>query len=85
MLLLTIQPAGSLDYEYQDAESFAKWGIDYLKYDNCFNKGRFGTPEASFKRYEVMYKALEATGRSILYSLCSWGEDYTHAVRPPDS
>lgn len=72
--------AGSLDYEVKDARSFAKWGVDYLKYDNCFNKGRFGTPVASFQRYEVMWTAINATGRPMLYSLCNWGEDYTHAV-----
>ncbi|MCO5593682.1 hypothetical protein L7F22_047699 [Adiantum nelumboides] len=30
---------GSLFHEFQDAETFASWGIDYLKYDNCFNLG----------------------------------------------
>ncbi|KAK0120539.1 hypothetical protein ONS96_010745 [Cadophora gregata f. sp. sojae] len=70
---------GSLDYETKDAKAFAEWGVDYLKYDNCFNKGRFGTPLISYQRYEVMWKALNATGRPILYSLCNWGEDYTHA------
>ncbi|KAL1589282.1 hypothetical protein WHR41_02324 [Cladosporium halotolerans] len=27
---------GSLGYEMIDAETFAAWGVDYLKYDNCF-------------------------------------------------
>jgi alpha-galactosidase len=27
--------AGSYGHEQQDAETFAKWGIDYLKYDWC--------------------------------------------------
>lgn len=44
--------------------------------------GRFGTPLVSFNRFNEMAKALKATGRSILYSLCSWGEDYVHTVRP---
>lgn len=72
--------AGSLDYETQDAKSFASWGVDYLKYDNCYHMGRFGTPIVSFNRFNEMAKALKATGRSILYSLCSWGEDYVHTV-----
>ncbi|KAH9213580.1 alpha-galactosidase [Leptodontidium sp. 2 PMI_412] len=71
---------GSLDYETNDAKAFAWWGVDYLKYDNCFNKGRFGTPLISYQRYEAMWKALNATGRPILYSLCNWGEDSTHAA-----
>lgn len=70
--------AGSLDFEENDAESFAGWGVDYLKYDNCYHMGRFGTPKISFDRYKVMWDALNATQRPILYSLCNWGEDYTH-------
>ncbi|KAK3673906.1 hypothetical protein LTR78_006108 [Recurvomyces mirabilis] len=73
---------GSLDYETQDAESFAKFSIDYLKYDNCYHMGRFGTPLVTFNRFNDMAKALKATGRSILYSLCSWGEDYVHTWGP---
>ena len=69
---------GSLDYEIEDATSYASWDVDYLKYDNCYHMGRFGTPKLSFDRYNVMAKALNATGRPILYSLCSWGEDYVH-------
>ncbi|OTA04865.1 GH27 alpha-galactosidase [Trichoderma parareesei] len=70
--------AGSLDHEEADAASFASWGIDYLKYDNCYHMGRFGTPLISFDRFNAMAKALKKTGRAILYSLCSWGEDYVH-------
>jgi alpha-galactosidase len=72
--------AGSLDWETQDAQSFASWDVDYLKYDNCYHMGRFGTPDISFKRFEVMSKAINATGRPMLYSLCNWGEDYSHTV-----
>ncbi|KAG4444303.1 hypothetical protein IFR05_000177 [Cadophora sp. M221] len=70
--------AGSLDYETNDAISFANWDVDYLKYDNCYHMGRFGTPKLSFDRYKVMADALNATGRPILYSLCNWGEDFSH-------
>ena len=69
---------GSLDFEKQDAESFASWKVDYLKYDNCYHKGRFGYPEVSYNRYAAMADALNATGRPMLYSLCNWGEDYVH-------
>ncbi|KAK4579689.1 hypothetical protein RGQ29_029376 [Quercus rubra] len=61
---------GSLFHETDDAESFASWGVDYLKYDNCFNLGI--KPE---KRYPPMRDALNATGRTIFYSMCEWGED----------
>lgn len=76
--LTCAQYPGSLDWEQNDAQSFASWGVDYLKYDNCYSLGRYGTPEASFKRFEAMRSALNSTGRPILYSLSSWGEDYVY-------
>jgi len=66
---------GSLDYEEIDAQTYASWDVDYLKYDNCYNNGRSGVPLISFDRYANMSRALNATGRSILYSMCNWGED----------
>ncbi|MGW2613441.1 glycoside hydrolase family 27 protein [Streptomyces sp. NPDC001500] len=61
---------GSLGHETTDAQSFASWGVDYLKYDNCNNTG---APART--RYTAMRDALAATGRPILYSLCNWGQD----------
>lgn len=61
---------GSLSHEKEDAESYAKWGVDYLKYDNCFNDNLHPQP-----RYTTMRDALLATGRPIYYSLCEWGEE----------
>ncbi len=60
---------GSLGYEKEDAMQYAKWKVDYLKYDNCNNEGI--KPEA---RYPVMRDALNATGRRIFYSMCEWGQ-----------
>ncbi len=60
---------GSLDYEVRDATLFASWGVDYLKYDNCYNAGR-----PALERYRAMGDALRATGRPIVYSICNWGE-----------
>ncbi|KAL2558284.1 Alpha-galactosidase 3 [Forsythia ovata] len=59
---------GSLGHESDDAARFASWGIDYLKYDNCFNLSI--KPE---ERFPPMRDALNATGRSIFYSICEWG------------
>ena len=67
---------GSLGMEKQDAATFAGWGVDYLKYDNCYNEGQEGTSQISYNRYKVMSDALNATGRPILYSMCNWGTDY---------
>ena len=65
-----------MGHEEQDANTFASWGVDYLKYDNCFNEGQSGTPLITYGRYKKMSDALNATGRPILYSMCNWGEDY---------
>ncbi len=63
---------GSLGHEAQDARSFASWGVDYLKYDNCNNNG--STTQAQYiSRYSAMRDALAATGRPIVYSICEWG------------
>lgn len=70
------QYPGSLGYEKEDAALFASWGVDYLKYDNCYNQGLTGS-HLSFERYKAMSDALNATGRPILYSMCNWGENYT--------
>ncbi|KAG0564057.1 hypothetical protein M758_8G074400 [Ceratodon purpureus] len=61
---------GSLGYEVQDAQTFASWEIDYLKYDNCFTDG--SKPEY---RYPVMRDALNKTGRHMFFSMCEWGVD----------
>ncbi|KZT22585.1 glycoside hydrolase family 27 protein [Neolentinus lepideus HHB14362 ss-1] len=66
---------GSLGYEDIDAKTYASWGVDYLKYDNCWNEGLSGNTTISYKRYEKMAHALNATGRPILYAMCNWGED----------
>ncbi|KAA1138856.1 hypothetical protein PGTUg99_023496 [Puccinia graminis f. sp. tritici] len=66
---------GSLGYEINDAQAYADWGVDYLKYDNCYNEGLSGTPSISATRYRTMRNALNDTGRPIVYSLCQWGED----------
>jgi alpha-galactosidase len=61
---------GSQGYEYQDALQYARWGIDYLKYDWCNTNGR-NAPEA----YRTMRDALRAAGRPIVFSICEWGDN----------
>ena len=59
----------SQGHEYQDARTYASWGVDYLKYDWC-NTGTRNAEEA----YTTMHNALAATGRSIVFSICEWGK-----------
>ncbi len=63
---------GSLGHEPTDAQTFADWGVDYLKYDNCNNQSD-GSRADYVRRYTAMRDALAATGRPIVYSLCEWG------------
>jgi len=59
---------GGMNYEKIDAATYAKWKIDFLKYDNCYDNG------VDVKaRYPRMRDALNATGRPIFFSLCEWG------------
>jgi alpha-galactosidase len=60
---------GSRGYQFQDARQYARWGIDYLKYDWCSNEGQ--KAEAAYK---TMSDALKACGRPIVFSICEWGE-----------
>jgi len=63
---------GSLGHEQLDAQTFADWGVDYLKYDNCNNAGS-DSQDSYIQRYTAMRDALKATGRPIVYSICEWG------------
>ncbi|MBQ0000347.1 MAG: glycoside hydrolase family 27 protein [Clostridiales bacterium] len=59
----------SYDHEYQDAQTFADWGVDFLKYDFC----NFPENADCKNRYLTMSMALKSTGREILFSACNWG------------
>jgi len=73
---------GSYGHEEQDAQTYAAWGIDYLKYDLCGLRDIMKSaesPEAAHKMmvnaYIKMRDALRKTGRPIVYSLCQYGND----------
>jgi alpha-galactosidase len=58
----------SRGYEFQDAMTYARWGVDYLKYDWCNTEGL--NAEGA---YQTMRNALFAAGHPIVFSLCEWG------------
>ncbi len=67
---------GSLGHEQTDADDFAAWGVDYLKYDNCADHGDYPDTKAGYiARYQAMGDALRNTGRDIVYSICEWGNN----------
>jgi alpha-galactosidase len=75
---------GSLGHEEQDAQTYADWGIDYLKYDLCSYRTVMlqqapDDPSAQNRlmreAYEKMHRAILKSGRPMVYSLCQYGFD----------
>jgi alpha-galactosidase len=73
---------GSYGFEQQDANTFAGWGFDYLKYDLCsfqtimqtqFPNDYPAQMKLMIVAYDKMSKALRATGRPFVFSLCQYG------------
>ena len=62
---------GSFEHEFDDADTFAEWGVDYLKYDYCYKPDHI-PGEVLYKR---MSMALRNCGRDIMFSACNWGND----------
>jgi alpha-galactosidase len=65
---------GSFGHEVQDAQTFAAWGLDYLKYDLCSARNIYAPTQDDQQRlYQKMGEALQNTKRPIVYSLCQYG------------
>ena len=79
--------AASYGYEQKDADLYASWGVDYLKYDLCSYRMLMLAAQADHPddpdignkmmkaAYLKMREALDKTGRPIVFSLCQYGED----------
>ena len=61
---------GSKGHQFQDALQYARWGVDYLKYDWCSSDG-----QNARAAYQTMSEAIKAAGRPIVLSICEWGEN----------
>ena len=72
---------GSYGHELQDAEKYAEWGMDYLKYDWCSYEQVAGSGSLYIlmKPYLLMGDALKKQKRDIVYSLCQYGMGYVSA------
>jgi alpha-galactosidase len=68
---------GSWGNEVRDATTFAKWGFDYLKYDNCAIPYDSITRQGIVGKYQRMSDALvqvgKQFGKTFVFSLCEWG------------
>jgi len=60
---------GGFGHEYQDARTYARYGVDYLKYDWCGS-----TTQDARSSYTNMRNALYTAGRPIVFSICEWGQ-----------
>lgn len=60
---------GSRGHQFQDALMYAKWGVDFLKYDWCSDEGQ--NAQAA---YATMSDAIKESGRPIILSICEWSE-----------
>ncbi len=79
--------AASYGYEQKDADLYASWGVDYLKYDLCSYRTLMQAGAADHQddpnyantmmhdAYTKMRRALDKTGRPIVLSLCQYGMD----------
>lgn len=67
---------GSYGHEEQDARTYARWRVDYLKYDWCSygeKVPKHPDLEQYIKPYAIMGEALRKTSRDIFFSLCQYG------------
>jgi len=64
---------GSQGFEIIDAQTYADWGVDYLKEDSCHASNDHNV---AFKQYGQMRDGLNRTGRPIFFSLCGWADWY---------
>jgi alpha-galactosidase len=61
---------GSYNHELQDTKTYAAWGVDYVKVDWCNSDGL--DPVVQYAKFR---DALAQAGRSIVFSICNWGQD----------
>ena len=65
---------GSQGREFQDAAQYARWGVDYVKYDWCAT-GTGPAQRNPREAYATMARAIAASGRPMVLSICEWGEN----------
>ena len=66
---------GSFGHEQQDADQFAAWGFDLLKYDWCRYPAKDNSQAEMQKPYRLMGSILAAENRDMLFSLCQYGRN----------
>lgn len=59
---------GSRGHEFQDAFTYATWGVDFVKADWCHTNG-----QQAQESYTLLRDAFYAAGRPMVLSICEWG------------
>jgi alpha-galactosidase len=61
---------GSFNHEEQDMQTFASWGVDYIKLDGCYaeRNGRLSSVELALYR-----RSIDKTGRPMILSISDFG------------
>lgn len=63
---------GSYGHEQQDAQTYAEWGVNFVKYDWCSAR-RVYKPGEMQAAYRKMYDAIRSTERPMVFSFCQYG------------
>ena len=61
---------GSLGYEEIDANTYASWGVDYVKVDWCHSDSLSAPVQ-----YARVRQAFDDSGRDMVLSICEWGRN----------
>lgn len=72
---------GSYGHERLDAETFAEWGVDYLKYDWC--RAEETTPYDRPQAFQLMHDELARLRRPIVYAISEYGQGEPWRWAPP--
>lgn len=66
---------GAWQHEATDAQKFAEWGFDFLKYDWCsYGSVAGGKTLADLQKpYQLMWGDLQKLNRDIVFNLCQYG------------
>lgn len=69
-----MQRPGSLGHEQQDADTYAQWGVDFVKVDWCGADGL--DPQTQYDTFRDALTSATATyNHPMVFSICTWGLD----------
>jgi alpha-galactosidase len=72
---------GSLGHEQQDADTYAQWGVDFVKVDWCNSTGLDPASQYDAMR-DALHQASTSSGQPMVFSICDWGVDAPWAWGP---